>query len=291
MTDAPRVLRPLSVADIVDEIFRLYRRNFALFFGTAALVWIPASVFFTAGLALLGNVGSQRLPSASDLEAAAPLLLVGAVVLLVGFPVLLGALTAAVSDRYLGRPATVASSLARGVRAFWRIVGAYLLVFVALLGVSALATGSFVLAAVSGGGVGVLVTIVSLIVLVVAFVWITVTWSLLTQAIVIEDAGPREALSRSAGLVAGSRWRVLGINALLAILQAVLFGAPEGTIGAILISVAGDAGAALAQLVSVLAQVLYFPIQLGTTTLLYYDLRVRKEALDLTLAAEELRRS
>ena len=45
VTNTP-TLRPLTVADLVDEIFRLYRANAALFFGVAAMVWLPAGVIY-----------------------------------------------------------------------------------------------------------------------------------------------------------------------------------------------------------------------------------------------------
>jgi hypothetical protein len=47
-------------------------------------------------------------------------------------------------------------------------------------------------------------------------------------------------------------------------------------------------GLALSNLISLVFTVLLYPISLGTFTLLYFDLRVRKEGLDLTLAAERL---
>jgi hypothetical protein len=46
----------------------------------------------------------------------------------------------------------------------------------------------------------------------------------------------------------------------------------------------------LQNVVNVVATVLWAPVEWGTFTILYFDLRVRKEALDLQLAAEALPR-
>ena len=67
-----------------------------------------------------------------------------------------------------------------------------------------------------------------------------------------------------------------------------VFTVPSTVVAVITAPLPAPAGPAVAQIVTSLAQIAYFPIQLGTLTLLYYDLRVRKEGLDLSLAAEQL---
>lgn len=289
MADAPQAptLRPMSVADLVDEIFRLYRRNFALFFGISALVWLPASiVYIVLNVAFFGGLTPTDF---AQLGQNFVILMVAGVVGLLALPVLFASLTAAVSSRYIGQEITVDGAVGRGLRCYWRIVGGYLLVFLALL----LIGGSPFAAAIGLGlagldPLGAVVGIVGAIVAIVAVVWFTVTWSFIGQVIVVEDSSVLPSFDRSRALVSGSRWRVIGINLLLGLIQAVLFSVPSAFVAVILAPLSGTVGPALSQLVTAVAQIAFYPVQLGTLTLLYYDLRVRKEAFDLTLAAERL---
>jgi hypothetical protein len=86
-----------------------------------------------------------------------------------------------------------------------------------------------------------------------------------------------------------ARWRTFGlyilmgiISSLLGLIFTVLFFVSfvsEPTVRTVLQGVAGIASAAVS-----------YPLVYGSLTLLYYDLRVRKEAFDLQLAAEALPR-
>ncbi len=293
MSDAPpATLRPLSVADLIDEIFRLYRRNFALLFGLTAVVWLPASVLFALGFAIVGRASTRIAPlEISDLATGVAVLLVGAAIGIVTFPLLVGATTHAVAERHLDRATTVGEAVRAAVRAFWRLVAGYFIVGLAAVGaVTALAVGGIAAGVLVGGVAGVILAILIAAAATVASVWIVVTWALLPQAVVLEGAGVFPALGRSAGLVNGARWRVIGLNFLLGMIGVVLFSIPSAFVSVILapLPIPQNASFALAQVVAALAQAVYYPVQLGTMTLLYFDLRVRREGLDLALAAQRL---
>jgi hypothetical protein len=76
-----RALRPMGLLEIIDQTFRLYRANFWLFFGIAAVGYVP--------LALLG-------------AASVSLSLVARLIMYPVSLVVSAALTKAVSDRYMG---------------------------------------------------------------------------------------------------------------------------------------------------------------------------------------------
>src|SRR6266513_6368037 len=57
-TPAPIRFRPMPLPELLDELFRLYRRHFSLIVGVALLVALP-------GLVLQLITGSYRLTSAS----------------------------------------------------------------------------------------------------------------------------------------------------------------------------------------------------------------------------------
>jgi hypothetical protein len=105
-----------------------------------------------------------------------------------------------------------------------------------------------------------------------AAIYFAVTWTFIWQAALIDGSGPRAALARSSALVRQNWWRVLGIMLVVGIIA--------GAISAVLgtIPVVG----------STIGSILSTPIAVTGATLLYYDLRVRKEGYTLEALAEEL---
>jgi hypothetical protein len=186
-------------------------------------------------------------------------------------------ITIAVAERYLGEVATLGSAYSAASRHFWTALGYSLLVAIAC---------------------GLL-----LIVFPVA-IWLGVRWSLGLQAIMLEDKGVMSSMSRSTNLVKGSWWRVLGtlfvgvlfqsvVAALPVILLSVILGVIVGVTIGVTGAAAGMASAMLAVTVITLVvttvfSILSAPLSPSITTLLYYDLRIRKEGFDLELLNQSM---
>ena len=176
--------------------------------------------------------------------------------------VLAGAATVwAVGQQAVDRPVDVVECYRRAWYRVLSLVIAFVLVFLALLG--------------SG--------ILSLIIIgIPLFFYLLVNWFYANEAIMFEGNGPIAALGRSRELVRGTWWRVFGIGtAYVFILLGLLI--PGLIAAAILgfesVTLEGIAVAVIAALVT--------PIFLIGRTLVYFDLRVRKEGYTLdTLAAE-----
>ena len=122
---------------------------------------------------------------------------------------------------------------------------------------------------------------------VVLGIWFSTMLSLVTPVVVLEEAGARRALARSWRLVRRSFWRIFGIL-LLAGLIVVIAGAilqlPFTFIGSLVSSGGGfSAGTIIAVVGAIAAGTVTRPITAGVTVLLYVDLRMRKEGLDLAL--------
>jgi hypothetical protein len=120
-------------------------------------------------------------------------------------------------------------------------------------------------------------------------VFVFASWLVAPVVAALEPVGPLHAVRRSWWLSNGHRWRILGLQILLVVLQAVLSTLISFIFIAAFISDA-FVRVVLQNIVNVIATVLWAPIEWGTFTILYFDLRVRKEALDLQLAAEALPR-
>jgi hypothetical protein len=304
--DAPQ-LRPLGVGDIVDRVFSVYRGRPILFIALSAVPYL-ALFLVIGGIAL--SLGSLLVPlgpfidSLSDSltvttgtrpnvpitpeigTAIVALVVLGVIAVLVSvlfLSVQIGSLVDAASARYMGRETTVGASFRAGLKVAPKIIATGLLLFFSLtVGWIAL----FFLVAVANNA---LIATVGIVGGLVATVFVFASWLVAPVVAALEPVGPLHAVRRSWWLSNGHRWRILGLQILLVVLQAVLSTLISFIFIAAFISDA-FVRVVLQNIVNVIATVLWAPIEWGTFTILYFDLRVRKEALDLQLAAEALPR-
>ncbi|MEW5930312.1 MAG: hypothetical protein AB1941_22865 [Gemmatimonadota bacterium] len=131
-----------------------------------------------------------------------------------------------------------------------------------------------------------LLTGLALIALIVPGIAVYVLYFLAPHVMVVEGKGVSDSLDRSWNLVR-AEWRrvagVLAVTAVIFLLPFLLVGAVEGMAGAGSAWVASASG-----VLQVLLYVLAYPFAAASATLLYFDCRVRSEALDLVAAAEAL---
>ena len=299
--EAPQ-LRPLGVGDIVDRVFSMYRQRAVLFMTLSAVPYL--ALFLVIGGIIL-SVGSQLTPLVSFFNqfgtepvsqnlvftpaiAAAffALIVVGLIASLISvlfLSVQIGSLVDASAARYLGRETTVGASFRAGLRVAPKIIGTGLLLFFTLVfGWIAL----FLIVAVANSAI---VATLGILAGLVATVYVFASWLVAPVVAALEPVGPIHAIRRSWWLSNGHRWRILGLQILLAVLQAVLSTLISFIFIAAFISDT-TVRLVLQNVINVIATVLWAPVEWGTFTILYFDLRVRKEALDLQLAAEALPR-
>jgi hypothetical protein len=315
-------LRPLNLGDLLDAVFRLYRDNFLTFIGIAALLQVPLIIFqLLLGLLLNEAVTSDILRLVRELPTFDPTrdslsdLPIGGLASYFGVSLFLamiqgaiilqlvnGALASAVSRRYFGRETSILEAYNFGVnRAVNLILAGILLAVVSTLAFGLVFGGAFalvfVLAAIvptQGGALAaVLLTMLLVGVLLLALLLMSlllVRFVFTVQAVVLEDMGPIAALGRSWTLMRGSFWRVLGIIVLIYILIQIITLLPSALLGGVIGAVFSELDQfmlqqSLSQLVGYSIQIFVLPLQLIGYTLLYYDVRVRKEGFDIELRA------
>lgn len=93
-------IRPLSFSEIFDRAVCVYRDNFTLRIGIAALFWIPSAV-----LRACASVAGNRIVSTLDF-----------IFFMIGEPVMGAAAVVAVASVYLNRPSSLAKLTAPFVR-------------------------------------------------------------------------------------------------------------------------------------------------------------------------------
>jgi hypothetical protein len=294
-------LRPRGIGELLDAAFTLYRRNFLLLVSIAAVVQVPFAilqlvVYRAADIggrlnnvqSISNNLGSplsQDQASQLNTDAGAFAIYFGIVLVVqyfIVYPLSLAATTHAVSNRYLDQPATVGGSY-RAAFTMWRS----LIALVLLLGLAI--GGGIAVALVLGVLTGAVAVTGLLFIVVMAFaIVVLVRTTVAAQSIVIERVSGRGGIRRSWALTRGFFWRIVGIMVLLLILQSIvglLVGLP------VLAAASGlsvDARQMIQQAVSAVSAVFVAPVTLVTLTLLYYDLRIRREGFDIEMLTAAL---
>lgn len=289
-------LRPMGIGDILDETFRLYRENFTLFVATVAVLAVPALIIVVVLLAatvlgvfqsLLGLVNtpySTLTPAqqTSVIQAGLALLGIAPVIVLiavVAWALLTGAMASAIASRYLNRPVT----LGEVYRASTRRIGAMLLALVwmvvriVLFSIAVVAIIA-ITAAVHLAALGVILYLACI----PLAIYFYNAWQLFPQAIVLENVGGVAATKRSRELITGYWWKAFGLFIVTALLVSVL--SAVAAVPALIVD-AVTSSIAIQTLVGTILRLIVFvltlPIQVIATTLLFYDLKIRKEAFDL----------
>ncbi len=263
-------LRPLSLGEILDRTFSLYRRHFLLFLGITAVPQLLILGLNLAQTTLMKLPKGPGRPPANQLQVGSPGtllalsigLIVGAIVYFIAYLFAQGATVHAVSKIYLGRSTTVGAALGQMWGKLFKLFKVIVLNSLAVLG----ATVFFIIPG------------------------IYVACRLLTciPAALLEDLGARESLGRSWGLTKDNAGRSFVIYGLyIAMLYAIilLFMIPLTVMTAVS---PNDPemlrlSAMMVHVGTFLAEILVGPFLLIATSVFYYDLRVKKEAFDLQM--------
>ena len=293
-------LKPLGVGDVLDRTFNLYKQRPLLFIALSAIWYLLLVIVFVvlAIAVFAGAIASFVRQNPTDIDPATlagaisgfiAFLIVGILVAILLFSAQSASLIRAGALRYLGKEANVGEAFGSGVRASPRVFLAGVLAFVliALFWAAAFIVAALIGAITQSGGLTFVAIFLAVCVALVGTFYLTASWLVAPIVIVVEGLGPIAALSRAWGLSSGNRWRIIGIQALLALLNVVL----SALISAVF-AIGGQADQTMTIVIQNLANfastIVWAPVEWLAFTVLYYDLRVRKEAFDLQLAAEAL---
>jgi hypothetical protein len=243
-------LRPLSLGEVLDVSFGLYRAKF----GPLIVVTVASQIIPSMFRVYFGSTG--------ELMINLPLLLAYYLLAIVLSSIGIAASTRIVADAYLGRETSAGAALGSAASLLGRIVAVSV-------------TSSLLIV------VGFLLLIVPGFILMSGLMLGTVVTVLETPASTVA------ALGRSWELSKGYRVKVLAtlfcVFVMLMVPTVVV-----GALWAVLGSFAGGSGGLAMQILSTVLALFIYPFFYTVITVLYYDLRVRKEGFDLELLASQL---
>jgi hypothetical protein len=267
-------LRPLSVGEILDRTFTLFRGNFLLFLGICAIPQILLLIVNLGQVFITVPVKQGKTAAIAQMSAGMGIatVILGLLVLVVWLIVHLfaqGATVIAVSELYLGRTITISDSFRRMRGEAGNLFGVIML--------NGLATGA------------------AFILLVIPGIYVMCRLAVCIPAALIENLGPRSSLERSFELTkdnAGRAFLIILLYFALSFAAGALFAAPFQFM--MFLSAAKShpetlrMWMALTQIGSTIATTLVTPVLTIASAILYYDLRVRKEAFDLQMMMNPL---
>lgn len=291
-----RTLRPLGLGDIFDEAFDLYKDNFLFLLLVTVVAAVPLKVAlgliefrFLRDFHGLGGIFGGDVPDVTQVFAVFGAL-AGALALLapvyaIGLGLQIAALASATSARYLGMAFTLRDSY----RVPLRRVGP--------LALSALLYGVFLALGACVCYVGIVVPLTLL--------------AFSAHTFAVEEQSSWQfwrPLARSRSLAQGEAGRIFGALSVMGIVYAIvsvgiqlpftyalhaLLGSIPGA-HSLLGGTAGSRGMSgeaqiIAQIGDGITDLLMMPFLVCVLTVLYYDLRVRKEAFDIEMLARDLR--
>lgn len=263
-------IRPRRATELVDAGFHLLRRYYSQLVTVAAIAMAPSVIW---------RVAMRDTLTDPTVMVAHP----GAMFASFGIALVFGTIADAVlvicvSDGYLNGTVDLANATPRGAARVFQVFVTSILRWLAVL------ASAMLLAVVAPLLIKTHLGLL-LIILIPLGIWFVPYVLLRTfavqQAVLLEQRGPLEAFTRSVALSENCAAHIFFSLGLVFLLYVVIYGVTVG-IASTLVS------RWVSEIVGALVGVAIYPILSTVTTLLYYDLRVRKEGFDLEIMSREL---
>jgi hypothetical protein len=271
-------LRPLGVGEILDNAIQVYRKNFRALLTMTAVAVVPLQVITilvnlsarsshtqtttTGGFSFSNTSTSGNNDVGVHLAAFVVVLMLT----IVAGRLAVGACTRGIADAYLGGAKADARS---SLRVAFGSIGS-------LLWLEVLAIPAIIIATCFCIAPG---------------VWLYVSWIVATPVLLIERLKGTHALRRSFALVKNRWWQAFG----LALVATLLTGAVTTVFRLFLVGVilaTRDSGSTVYivsnGVIGAISSLFTTPLIAATYVILYFDLRVRREGLDLQLVLANL---
>lgn len=267
-------MRPLNLGETLDASIKIVRSRWRTLATVMLVIALPIQLaniiiiklttdVYQVGTSFSSTAGTATTYSDEDAYVAGQTLMIALSVL--GYLLGVVACYRAIADTYLGRETSARASL----RYAGNRLGATLWLTIVL-------------------GLGLLAGFLALF---LPGIWLYIAWAVVYPVMLVEGTGGVAALRRSFKLVETRWWATAGRMAVTYILVGVvaavamlLFLAPTEW----LIGDTSFGALILEQSASLVVSLVTTPFVAAVTTLVYFDLRVRKEGFDLALLAERM---
>lgn len=277
-------LKPLTTSQLLDRAFRFYRSNFFLFVGIITLPQIPLAITTIFASIWMANVDPSLFTdfTPETISSGVSFFLIAFSIAGLTFLAILiavAALSRAVFESYSGRVIGIAQAYSKIGRSWVSFLGVFflsLLIVFFLFLIFLIPCIGWIMA-IPGSGF-------------VTFLYLVLI-PLSVPVLTLEKKGAAQGLRRAWELARRRFWWALGTVLLIWLLTwSITFG-PATLVQGLLFSMVDSVGlttiTVLQQLILFLIRIIVLPIPILSFILMYIDLRVRTEGLDLALAIAE----
>lgn len=303
-------LRPLGVGEILDGAVSTLRTYWRTVLGISLALAVVTQViavllqgYFLNRTAARTSLGDPAMPPGEALRVMGESFLSSfalGLITLIGTLIATAMLTSVTSRAVLGRPATLGEAWREARPQLLKLFGQMLLLGLLGIGIMLVASVPGVIGFLAGSRIaGTALLLLGFVAGGVVSMWLMVRFSLAAPALMLEKQGIMHSLRRSAKLVHGSWWRILGIQLLSGLIVGVvrvvisipftliaLIASDDG-LSSLLGQNGGHVGWTFLLIVgigAVIGTTITLPISACVTVFLYIDQRIRREGLDLELA-------
>ena len=228
----PAAHAPRDLGELISETFRVYRERFWLFFMIALAPQIP--------FLIVEIIGAAPLPLILNLAVSIIGILSAIVLTVLAIPAMMNA---------VARGTSFVESYRDAGNRFWTLLLAWIVFSLTLM---------------------LCVALMLIIVGIPLFFYVLVSWYFYPWAVMLEGKGPLGSLERSKELVAGSRWRLLGVGVVFVVMGFVLIVALFIPV-AIILAFSPTA----ANVAAIGATAAVMPIAYIGATLVYFEIKER----------------
>ena len=272
-------LHQMEVGEILDGALTIFRRHFGMFakIGIVAL-WLPVAL--TIYIQLAGGTEQHFL-----------LWFLVQIMAYLGGLFLTAAAIRVISDSYLGRPPELGEALSLGVSKIWPLFvvgfGKGIIVGFLAAGIGVVAAIAIPSAAAGGSAAGVIALTLAFLGGCWFIIFVLCGYAVTTPVVVLENlSGAFDAFGRSWELTRSFKRKIFGI-AVVAFLIVYVPISAVAFLGAFLRIENPIIGQAV-EVFSAAMPIVVMPLLSCVFTLMYYDLRVRREAFDLQILGQQL---
>jgi hypothetical protein len=294
-------LRPLTVGEILDASFKVYRRSFVTMAKAILIVAVPFGIVnalirtsiqdSSSTLTTINPLTGQQEISAHVAAKFFGFTALSYVVTLIATAVATAVIYRVVGDVYLGHLPSWKEAVRGGLRKAPSVLWVTVLTaigFALILAVPILLI--VVLAAANVSGLAALFGVLTGIPAALAVIWFWVIAQLSVPTVMLENVRGIGAITRAGKLVRHLWWRSFGCMVLITLIVVILAAVVGGVFTALLLAFAKGTVAVVSVefVVGLLTTVVFTPISACALLVLSIDLRVRKEGYDLHLLAQSL---
>jgi hypothetical protein len=269
----PIEIRPRRATELVDASFQLLRRYYPQFVTVSAIAMTPGVVMRIIMRDAMSNMSNPQLMTANS----GALFAVGLVAILC-VTVCDAVLTIAVSDGYLTGEVDLGRAFSTGMR---KIMAVFLASFFRglLVGLAVIAVGVGVVVVTALKMPLLFVLVAPLALWIIAYVLLR-TFAII-PVVVLENIGANSAMTRTLQLSRNCAAHIFFSLGLAFFLYFIF----SGIISALGVTLLTPATAGIIGAVLIIP---IYPLLTVVSTMLYYDLRIRKEGFDLEIMSREL---